>query len=53
MVRIGIDVGGTGIQFGAIDYEVDRELHCDIIGDRACLFEKDSTGLAAMGSVSF
>ena len=43
----------SSIQFGAIDYEVDRELHCDIIGDRACLFEKDSTGLAAMGSVSF
>ena len=43
----------SSIQFGAIDYEVDRELHCDIIGDRACLFEKDSTGLAAIGSVSF
>ena len=43
----------SSIQFGAIDYEVDRELRCDITGDKICLFEKESTDLAAMGSICF
>ena len=43
----------SSIQFGAIDYEVDRELRCDITGDKTCLFGKKSTGLAAMGSIRF
>ncbi|MBR5932315.1 MAG: ABC transporter ATP-binding protein [Lachnospiraceae bacterium] len=43
----------SSIQFGSIDYEVDRELRCDIISDKICLFGKDSTDLVSMGSITF
>ena len=43
----------SSIQFGSIDYEVDHELRCNIISDKICLFEKESTNLVSLGSIIF
>ena len=41
----------SSVVFGAIDYKVDQEINCDIIGDQVCIFDKASTNLIGQGSL--
>ncbi len=41
----------SSVVFGAIDYKVDQEIKCDIIGDQVCVFDKTSTNLIGQGSL--
>lgn len=42
----------SSIQFGSIDYEVDQALHCSVISEKICLFDKQSTNLVALGRIT-
>ncbi len=41
----------SSIQFGAVDYPVDKKINCDVVGNTVCVFDKESKNLLMMGSV--
>ncbi len=49
-VKVGNDIISSVI-FGAIDYDVDEVVSCDITGNAVCLFDKESAKRIAVGGL--
>ena len=51
---VKLSLGGellSSVVFGAIDFEVDQKVKCDIVGKQICLFDVKSGNRIAMGSL--